>query len=237
MRISGAWPNPIILRRGWARAHARPWNRSRPDAHLRLVRGSSRFLSEASETVLSLGAESVISPPLMAGSQEPWRRAGFASYTSLRLLRRPIGPEEPTPHPVRPTVQSEWPPRLVEIDAAAFGPMWKAELPALNEALSSASAGTVLGVDEASRLTGYAIVAVSGRIGYLQRIAVHPDSQRRGLGRSLTRSAHNWARRRGAQQLVLNTKPDNRAALTLYESEGFVMLADRLELLRYPGSG
>jgi ribosomal protein S18 acetylase RimI-like enzyme len=201
---------------------------------MRLIRGSSAFLTDAARTVLALGAESVISPPLMAGSQEPWRQAGFTDYASLRLLRKPIGRDEPTAHLTRYTTDTEWL-RLVAIDAAAFGPMWKAELPALTEALRSSATSTVLGVDQEGELAGYAIIAGSGGIGYLQRIAVHPDYQRRGLGRSLTRSAHNWARRRGARHLVLNTKPENRVALALYESEGFTLLPDRLQLLRYPG--
>jgi ribosomal-protein-alanine N-acetyltransferase len=235
MRINGAWPNPIVLRRGWARADARPWNRSRPDAHLRLIRGSSAFLADATETVLTLGAESVISPPLTAGSQEPWRRAGFSSYASLRLLRKQVGGEEPTASVTHHISDRDWP-RVVSIDAAAFGPMWKAELPALAEALRSSSTSTVLGVDQDGDLAGYAIIAASGGVGYLQRIAVHPDNQRRGLGRTLIRSAHNWTRRRGARHIILNTKPDNRGALALYESEGYTPLPDRLELLRYPGT-
>ena len=236
MRVNGTWPNPIVLRRRWARAHARPWNRSRPDAHLRLVRGSSTFLGDAAERVRGLGADTVISPPLMAGSQEPWRRAGFEPYESLRLLRKPIGPEESTAWAATRLADPAWP-RVVAIDAAAFGPIWKAELPALNEALRSASSSVLLGAAQEGELIGYVIVATSGGVGYLQRIAVHPDHQGRGVGRSLTRTAHNWARRRGAHHLILNTKPGNQAALALYQSEGYRVLPDRLELLRYSGSG
>ena len=234
MRISGTWPNPIVLRRRWALAHARPWNRSRPDAHLRLVRGSSTFLTDATVRVQALGAASVISPPLMAGSQGPWRQAGFESYESLRLLRKPIGSEEPTVWTARALVDTDWP-RVVAIDAAAFGPTWKAELPALYEAVRSTSTSAILGVAPEEDVAAYMIIAASGGVGYLQRIAVHPDWQGRGLGRSLTRIAHNWTRSRGASHLILNTKPGNQPALALYESEGYRVLPDRLELLRYPG--
>ncbi len=238
MRISGQWPNPIALSRGWSRAHARPWNRNRNDAYLRLIRGGTPFLSAATARVLELGPSAAISPPLLAGSQQTWQAAGYQHYTSLRLLRKAIGEETP---PLDDVVELNNPPwaRIVQIDGAAFGAYWQAELPALHEALKSTPTTTLLGVGEPDKrdgLAGYAIVGVTGISGYLQRLAVAPEYQRQGLGRSLTRACLNWSRRRGARQLILNTKPDNRAAQQLYISEGFELLPDRLELLRYGDS-
>jgi ribosomal protein S18 acetylase RimI-like enzyme len=235
MKVRGDWPNPVAIRRGWARAVARPWNRTRTDAHLRLIRGSSSFLTEAAETVLGFGASAVISPPLLAGPQQVWRAAGFSPYTSLQLLRKSLTGEERVDGTVRDLGDGAWA-RVVGIDAAAFGDAWKAELPALVEALRSAPASALLGIgtDEEGEPAGYAIVAASSETGYLQRIAVHPDAHRRGFGRALTRACHNWARRRGARVMILNTKPDNTPALSLYQAEGYTLLPDRLELLRYP---
>lgn len=233
MRTRGQWPNPVVIRRGWAAAHARPWNSSRPDAHLRLARGSSGFLGDATRTVLGFGAATVISPPLMAGTQTAWRAAGYQPYTSLRLLRKSVGEEEKVEAPVRPLADPDWP-QVVAVDATAFGEMWRADLPALLEALRSAPASALIGIDDpdSGSLAGYAIVACSAGTGYLQRIAVHPEHQGRGFGRALTRQASNWLRRRGARHIILNTKPGNTGALSLYESEGYVLLPDRLELLR-----
>lgn len=235
MRVRGSWPNPVVLRRGWARADARPWNRSRPDAHLRLVRGSAGFLSAAAEHVLGFGATAVVSPPLIGTARDTWLRAGFVPDSRLRLLRKEIGPISRPDVPISTLAHDRWG-RIVAIDAAAFGDRWKAELPALTEALQSASSSTLLGVESDGELAGYAIVAVSGGTGYLQRLAVDPAFQRSGLGRALTRAAHDWARRRGARHIVLNTKPDNTPALDLYLSEGYVLLPERLELLRYPAN-
>ena len=234
MRVRGEWPNPIVIRKGWARAVARPWNRSRTDAHLRLERGSARFLSEATDRVIGLGASAVISPPLMAGTQAVWKEAGFEPYTSLALLRRVLDGQEAAAETLRTVTDSEWR-RVLAIDAAAFGDAWKAELPALLEALTSASKSAILGVDDpaTSTLAGYAIVACSAETGYLQRIAVDPSFHRRGMARTLTRAAHTWCKRRGARSVILNTKPENEAALALYVSEGYTMLPERLELLRY----
>ncbi|MBT8165046.1 MAG: GNAT family N-acetyltransferase [Acidimicrobiia bacterium] len=236
MRVRGEWPNPIVIRRGWARAVARPWNSSRTDAHVRLERGSARFLAEAAEHVLGLGATAVISPPLMAGTRLVWKEAGFEPYTTLALLRRVLDGREGVAEALRTVTDTEWR-RVVAIDAAAFGDTWKAELPALLEALTSASKSVILGIDDpaTSALVGYAIVACSAETGYLQRIAVDPSFHRRGVARALTRAAHTWCLRRGARSVILNTKPDNEAALALYRSEGYTILPERLELLQYSG--
>jgi ribosomal protein S18 acetylase RimI-like enzyme len=170
----------------------------------------------------------------MAGTQAVWREAGFEPYTSLALLRRVLDGREAAAETLRTVTDTEWR-RVLAIDAAAFGDTWKAELPALLEALTSTSRSVILGVDnpETSTLVGYAIVGCSAETGYLQRIAVDPSFHRRGIARSLTRAAHTWCRRRGARSVILNTKPDNEAALSLYLSEGYTRLPERLELLRY----
>ena len=238
MRVTGDWPNPIAIPKGWARAHARPWTRTRPEAYLRLVRGSAHFLGLATAQTLELGPPAVISPPLMPSSQQPWLAAGYRGYTSLQLLRKPIETESPSLIPVTEVHHPDWA-RIIEIDGAAFGADWQAELPALNEAMKSAGTTAMLGISDpggGAELAGYAIVGVSAATGYLQRLAVTPALQRQGLGRSLTRSSVNWCRRRGARQVVLNTKPDNQAAQKMYISEGFQLLPDRLELLRYGDS-
>ncbi|MDZ7734336.1 MAG: GNAT family N-acetyltransferase [Acidimicrobiia bacterium] len=70
--------------------------------------------------------------------------------------------------------------------------------------------------------------------GYLQRLAVHPDERRRGLGRSLVLDSLTWLRRRGATVVLVNTQEDNHAALALVlekESLGFERRAEELAVL------
>jgi ribosomal protein S18 acetylase RimI-like enzyme len=75
--------------------------------------------------------------------------------------------------------------------------------------------------DEASRLAAYAICGRSGPRGFVQRLAVHPAHQRRGLGRGLLLDGLWWMRRRGVSRAVVNTQLGNDAALTLYQQIGF----------------
>ena len=238
MRVRGQWPNPVAISSGWARAHARPWNRTRDEAYLRLIRGSAHFLEAATARTLEFGPPAVISPPLLASSQQAWMVAGYQKYTSLRLLRKALDTESPPALPVTELQNPPWA-RIVEIDGGAFGADWQAELPALSEAMQSTGTSALLGIHDPhdqEQLAAYAIVGVSTITAYLQRLAVAPEAQRQGMGRALTRASANWCRRRGARQMVLNTKPANQVAQNLYLSEGYELLPDRLELLRYGDS-
>jgi ribosomal-protein-alanine N-acetyltransferase len=84
-------------------------------------------------------------------------------------------------------------------------------------------------------LAGFAITGVGVTLAYLQRVAVDPACQGRGIGRSLVRSSARWAERQGARALMLNTQADNVPALNLYESEGFETLSEPLAVLQDAG--
>jgi ribosomal-protein-alanine N-acetyltransferase len=78
---------------------------------------------------------------------------------------------------------------------------------------------------------GYAITGAAGRRGYVQRLAVHPEARRRGIGATLLVDGLRWARRRGAREAVVNTDRENVAARSLYEAYGFVELPTGLVVL------
>ena len=62
-------------------------------------------------------------------------------------------------------------------------------------------------------MAAFAITGVADRVGYLQRLAVDPTAQRRGLGRTLVADSLDWMQRRGATTAMVNTAFDNNAAL------------------------
>jgi ribosomal protein S18 acetylase RimI-like enzyme len=55
----------------------------------------------------------------------------------------------------------------------------------------------------------------------LERVAVRADHQGRGLGRWLTTALINQARTENIEQLTLDLRADNKAAISLYASMGF----------------
>lgn len=61
----------------------------------------------------------------------------------------------------------------------------------------------------------------------LMDVAVAPTSRRRGVGRALVDELLAFARARGARLVVLEVRKSNTAAITLYESLGFVSVGVR----------
>lgn len=229
----GDWPGPITFRRGWSRADARPWNATSLDASLRLVRGGSAFLGACAGELLGLGASSVLSPPLPTSARSPWREAGFTPFIDLALMRKALDTPPPGPNHLVVAADDIARDELLAIDAAAFDKFWRFDIHGLSEAIEATGRSSILIIrDGDGHPAGFAVIGYGSAISYLQRVAVHPRWHGQGMGRSLVRVAARKARTAGAQVMLLNTQFDNRSAIGLYESEGFVLLPDALALLR-----
>jgi ribosomal protein S18 acetylase RimI-like enzyme len=233
LTTKGNWPGPLTLRRGWARADARPWNGEFADAHLRLVRGGSGFISDSAQRLLDLGAPSVISPPLPESSQRPWRSAGFTHHTELHLLRLALDPPPAAPSHLVVAGSDADLPEVLRIDHLAFAPFWRLDERGLVEAIDATPRAELLVINNAAEgLCGFAILGLGSALAYLQRVAVAPAWQGQGMGRSLVRVSARRARELGATAMLLNTQIGNDHAMALYASEGFATLREPLRLLR-----
>lgn len=76
-------------------------------------------------------------------------------------------------------------------------------------------------------LSGFAIVRVAGDVADLDRIAVHPAAQGRGVGRQLVAVIADVARTAGAGAVILEVADDNARALGLYQHCGFSQISRR----------
>ena len=65
----------------------------------------------------------------------------------------------------------------------------------------------------------------------MQRLAVDPAYQGAGLGAALVVDALRWLRRHGGERAIVNTQPDNEAALALYQRLGFRLEPTGLDVL------
>jgi ribosomal protein S18 acetylase RimI-like enzyme len=65
-------------------------------------------------------------------------------------------------------------------------------------------------------------------------LEVHPDHQRKGIGRSLLVACLDWAKSQGIERFELYTRADNDRAQALYESEGFRLEGKRVRFIRLP---
>jgi ribosomal protein S18 acetylase RimI-like enzyme len=229
----GTWPGSVSLRRGWARAEARPWNDAVPDATLRLVRGGSTFLEACVQRLVDLGAPTVLSSPLAPSARRPWENAGFEPHLDLALMRLTLHDAVPPPGHLVVRDDDFDLDRMLEIDRAAFPEFWRFDRAALVESTHATATSSVFVIRDGDLgITGYAVVGYGHAISYLQRVAVHPRWQGAGMGRSLVRAAARSAKRNGSKAMLLNTQVDNEPAITLYETEGFVQLPESLAVLK-----
>lgn len=233
LNITGVWPSPITISAGWSRAAARPWCDEPDTALLRLLRGSTGFLTEATRHLIGLGAHTVLSPPLYRSATSVWRRSGYQEQHRLQIMERPLG--LPTKEPgvvITRTTNPPWA-QVVDLDHRAFYGLWRMSEIGLREALAATGTATMLLVGEQSRIDGYALVGSQLGISYLHRIAVDPSRRGEGIGTELVRAALAWARGTLSRVIVLNVRPANEGALRLYEREGFTSTGHDLHLLGY----
>ena len=106
-----------------------------------------------------------------------------------------------------------------DLDAAAFGALWRNSLESLELAFQQAAIATV--VEEEGVLVGYQISTASPMGGHLARLAVSPAHQGQGIGYNLVQDTLHQFYRRGAVRVTVNTQQDNIASLALYKKAGF----------------
>ena len=165
-------------------------------------------------------------------ARRSWEQAGFETYVDLALMRKAL--EGSVAAPDHLVVENPECPleNLLAIDVAAFPPFWRFSREGLEEAIQATSRSTTLTIQGSEgNPIAYAVVGFGSAISYLQRVAVAPEWQGHGMGRSLVRVAARKARGAGAKALLLNTQTDNDPAIKLYEDEGFVRLPEPLTLL------
>jgi ribosomal protein S18 acetylase RimI-like enzyme len=124
---------------------------------------------------------------------------------------------------------------LIALDATGFGGDWRLTVDALFHACRSTPTHRVFvahqpEADIAAPL-GYAILGVAYEAAYLQRLVVAPEHRGRRIAATLVVAGITWARASGARRMLVNTEPDNSAALALYRSLGFTTDADGLVVL------
>lgn len=70
--------------------------------------------------------------------------------------------------------------------------------------------------------------------GQVTNVAVHPDARRCGCGRKLLAALTEAAQARGAEQISLEVRASNGAAIALYESDGYETVGRRKNFYRNP---
>jgi ribosomal protein S18 acetylase RimI-like enzyme len=221
-RVS-SWGN--VIRWGKECARAGAWRGDGSVAFLvpSGVPPSAEFVRRCLALLAEQGFKGVVTGALSPAEQRGFLEAGFGVHEHLHLLLLDLSDPLP-PLPSWPRLHAAGLRRrrgLLAVDALAFAPFWRLDRAGLHEALK-ATQDHRLRVALAKRsVVGYAVCGASAGRGFVQRLAVSPDCQGRGLGRKLLLDGLYWLRAMGVREVAVNTQVGNDAALALYHRLGF----------------
>lgn len=85
-----------------------------------------------------------------------------------------------------------------------------------------AADSVVLVARENGGIRGSVMTGFDGHRGWVYYLAVHPDAQRRGIGRALMTAAATWLADRGAPKIQLMVREENTEAIGFYEALGMI---------------
>jgi GNAT superfamily N-acetyltransferase len=126
-----------------------------------------------------------------------------------------LAPMDPSRLVVRPALAEDYPafcrlfPELGTQDALPSFQSWVAE-----------RRGATLLAERAGSVVGYCYYQEYADTGYIRNLVVAPRERRRGVGQALMQALGKVFRGHGKSSWRLNVKPDNRAAVALYEQVG-----------------
>ena len=236
-----------------ARARLGVWPRRHDIAHLVLldhqmvpsVDDVAGWMRDASAT----GARVIRTGALFPGSTAAFVESGFHTVDTLALLERPVPRPSPRPESqpgadrhrsarrlpdgarlrrLRPSMLHE----AAAIDRRAFSAEWSNDVSALADIMDATPQHRSRSVHLDGHMVAFSISGRADRVGYIQRLAVDPSARRRGLASTLLDDAERWMARRDVARVMVNTASNNQAALALYESMGFELQPDPLQILQ-----
>lgn len=228
-----------VIEWGAERVRTGTWRGRSGIAYLAPVPGapapSPSFLDRCLRSLVERGYGEVITGALAPAEQRGFLAAGFEVREHLVLLAHDLLdlPETPAIDGVRlRRARRSDRPVVLAVDHAAFREFWQLDDAGLDEAINATPAARFrVAVQRGDGVAGYAVTGRAGRHGYLQRLAVRPDVQRRGVARALVVDGLRWLVRRDAARVLVNTQPDNEPALALYRALGFRQQAGGLDVL------
>ena len=235
-RVTPRHDPSLVLRGEHCTARVRPWS-FRPDtAHLVMVQQQSppdaADLEQWSRRIARLGYARVRTNALGESMRDLSESAGFRTVQELVLLEHVQPGDVPIPSRASRRLAPSAHVAASVVDRQAFGTEWGLDDGAIDDVRTATPRHRARFIAApGGTMAGYAITGRDVRQGFVQRLAVAPDQQRSGVGRSLVLDALRWLACWRVHRVLVNTAVDNHAALALYDSVGFTPLAERLRVL------
>ncbi|MFC1749702.1 ribosomal protein S18-alanine N-acetyltransferase [Pseudomonadota bacterium] len=112
---------------------------------------------------------------------------------------------------------------VMAIEVRAYPHPWT--IGNFRDCLSSGYKAYVLEAE--GEIIGYALLSCAAGEAHVLNICIRPESQGKGLGRTLLHALEREARQSKVDMMLLEVRASNRAAIMLYESMGFNELGCR----------
>jgi [ribosomal protein S18]-alanine N-acetyltransferase len=119
-------------------------------------------------------------------------------------------------------------PDIAAIHAACFETVW--DMPAMEGLWNSGVRGHIIERDRTP--IAFLLFRQAADEGEIISVATMPRYMRQGLAKQLVDQLISHARREGIAALFLEVREDNAAALGLYRSQGFEVIASRKDYYR-----
>jgi GNAT superfamily N-acetyltransferase len=228
---------PFVLRGQGAACRIRPWSND-PDVAQMVLYNQRRLPTPDDvrrwvDELRGRGYRALRTGALNQSQASLLLPFGFVELQRLALLehRSPSDTTDRNASGTRRLLHSEHRAASV-VDALAFGHPWGLDATSIADVCDATRRHRARWIADADgALVAYAISGRDARVGFLQRLAVHPGAQRHGLGQRLVLDSLAWASRWRIERVLVNTHVHNHAALELYERTGFVRLTEELTVL------
>jgi ribosomal protein S18 acetylase RimI-like enzyme len=210
---------------GWARIA--PWRGGGKAAHLVVGPDAAippSVVHRCVERARASGYDSLLTSAVSPAESGAFVDAGFSIRERLHLLALDLGgAPEPAALPLQKATRRDRA-GVLALDDVSFDEFWRLGAVGLKDAIEATPASRFRVGRDGDRVIAYAITGAAGRYGYLQRVAVHPDTRSRGWGHALVADGLHWIWKHGADRVYVNTQLENERALALYRSFGFDVL-------------
>lgn len=225
-----------LVRWGTDRLRVGSWRGDACTAYIAPLADGSPAAADAVRRCCSVlrerGYETAITAALGPAESRGFIEAGFEVRERLHLLAHDL-------HDVATVATSELRrgrradrPAALVVDGRSFDAFWRLDDVGFEEALGATPSSRFRVATREDGVVGYAISGRAGARGFLQRLAVDPDHQGRGLGHALASDSLRWMKRRGVDRAMVNTQEHNDSALSLYQRLGFRLQPGGLAVLQ-----
>ena len=121
---------------------------------------------------------------------------------------------------IAPIAETDIAPVIALWQACGLTRPWNDPAADIAQARRGSNAAILIG-RSGNAIAASVMVGHDGHRGWVYYLAVDPDRQSKGFGRSMMRAAENWLRRAGIEKVQWLVRPGNEGVKAFYEKIGY----------------